>query len=293
MKHLNNVDWHATDRCNLRCVSCGHMCSLVNHLNNETDRTIEQAEMDFSILYKVTNNGEYLDNLMITGGECTLNKNLPEILDIAFKYFPNKIKIWSNCINLSLYTEELIQKIKEYNIEVNYTLYIPERNQVIEDFFIKNNIKYCTYYKIFTEGGNKPEFFNRFFTIDEIPNNKEKIYCESKFNCCQLIDQKLYICQYLAFLPYLFNYYKDQDYSNLLEYNQSNLYLDLTKVNDYKEIEEYIENYNEPICQHCIDKWMVENFQEKIPYRIQEWKPSKKQLSEWIIPNIKNLFNKS
>ena len=123
MIHLHNVDWHATDRCNLRCVSCGHFCSLVNHFTDETDRTPEQAEADFSILYKVTNNGEYIDRLCITGGECTLNKNLPKIIDIAEKYFPNKVILWSNCINTYLYNKELINKLNEYDIKIHISLY--------------------------------------------------------------------------------------------------------------------------------------------------------------------------
>ena len=218
-------------------------------------------------------------------------KNLPEILDIAFKYFPNKIKIWSNCINLSLYTDKLINRIKKYNIPVNLTLYIYERREIIEDFLIKNKINYCIFYKSFIE--EKPEFFDKFFTLDRIPNNEDKIWCESKFNCCQLIDQKLYICQYLAYLPYLFDYFKDKDYSNILEYNNSSLYLDLNKINNYQEIVDYIKNYNEPICQHCIDKWMTDDFQDKLQYRVQDWSPSKKQVSEWIIDNIEKIYEKS
>lgn len=67
MQHFNNIDWHVTDRCNLRCVACGHFCSLVNHFSDETDRTPEQAEQDFSLLYHLTNNGEYINNINITG----------------------------------------------------------------------------------------------------------------------------------------------------------------------------------------------------------------------------------
>lgn len=295
MIHLNNVDWHATDRCNLRCVSCGHMCSLVDHLHEEFDRTVEQANEDFKILYKVTNNGEYLDGLMITGGECTLNKYLPEILDVAYQYFPNKIKIWSNCINLSLYTEELIERLIKYNIQVNFTLYIVERKNIIEQFFQSHHINYNIYMKKFSDNNdNQTEFFDKFFTIDEIPNNKDYNWCDSKFNCCQLVNKKLYICQYMAFLPYLFEYYKDQDYSKLIEYTNSSKYIDLEKVQDYKEIEEYITNYNEPICQHCIDKWMIsDDYDNKIKYRIQKWRPSKKNISEWIINNIEEIYKKT
>lgn len=288
MIKLNNVDWHVTDRCNLRCVSCGHMCPLVDYTNTNTDRTIEDAEKDFSILYKKTNNGEYIDNLTLTGGECTLNKNLPEIIKVAYKYFPNKISIWSNCINLSLYTQELISVIKEYNLNVNITLYKPNRKDIIDNFFNKYNIKHVFFNKKFTnDENNNPEFFDKFFTLDEIEGNKDLLYCESKFNCCQLIDQKLYVCQYMAYLPYLFKYFNNQDnLSEQIGYNNSSKYLDLTLVNDYSEIESYIQNYNDDICQHCLDKWTNQNFQDNILKRIQLWKVSNKKLDEWITKNV-------
>ena len=89
MKHFNNIDWHVTDRCNLRCVSCGHMCPLVDHKDISIDKTIEDAEKDFSILYEKTNNGEYIDNITLTGGECTLNKNLSDI-QLIQEFFPKE-----------------------------------------------------------------------------------------------------------------------------------------------------------------------------------------------------------
>lgn len=289
MKKLNNVDWHVTDRCNLRCVSCGHMCPLVDYTNNNTDRTIEDAERDFSILYEKTNNGEFVDNITLTGGECTLNKNLPEIIKIAYKYFPNKISIWSNCINLALYTSELISVIKEYNLSVNITVYRPNRVTFIDDFFNRHEIPHQFYNKKFVDNtNNDPEFFNKFFSIDEIEDNKEILNCYPKFNCCQLINQKLYVCQYMAFLHYLDEYFKN-DIGKKIGYESSNKYIDLTQVKDYQEISDYIEYYNEDICQHCLDKWMEIDYDDKIAKRIQPWRVSNKEINEWIIQNVKNL----
>lgn len=288
MIKLNNVDWHVTDRCNLRCVSCGHMCPLVNHKNTNTDRTVEDAERDFSILYKVTNNGEFVDNITLTGGECTLNKNLPEIIKVAYKYFPNKVTIWSNCINLTLYTQELISVIKEYNIKVNVTLYKYDRLETIKNFLNNNGIQNQIYTKQFTGNSSTPEFFNKFFTLEEISGNKDSAFCESKFNCCQLIDQKLYICQYLAYLHYLIDYFGN-NIADQIKYTNSNKYLDLTQVKDYQEISDYIENYNEDICQHCIDKWMCKDFNNKVSKRVQPWRISNKDINEWIIEKIEDL----
>ena len=291
MIHLGNVDWHATDRCNLRCVSCGHFCSLVNYFNDETDRTPEQAEADFSILYKTTNNGEYVDQLCITGGECTLNKNLPQIIDIAEKYFPGKVIIWSNCINTYLYTEELINKLKEYNISINISLYNSKVESTINDFLNKNNLKAITYIKTFdNKRDSKFQFFNKFFTRNKIENihNDE---CKSKFWCGQLKDQKYYPCQYLAYIDYYINYFNDNELINQLNLKEDNRYIDLTKVNNYEEIEQFIINYNEEICDHCIDKFMYADYDNRVIQRLQNWKLSSKKQDEWIINDITELFS--
>lgn len=287
MYYLNNVDWHVTDRCNLRCISCGHFCPLVNYQTLEYDRTIEDAEKDFKILYEKTNNGEFIKNITLTGGECTLNKQLPEIIEVAEKYFNHKVTIWSNCINLSLYNQHLLEIIRKYNITINITLYKPERKERILEFFNKQNINIQLFDKNFT-GNDNPEFFKSFFTLDPIPNNENLLWCEPKFNCCQLKEQKLYVCQYMAYLPYLFDYFKNNN-SKKIGFDNSNKYLDLNEINNYQEIEQYILNYNEEICQHCIDKWSYVDFQEKVYKRVQPWKVSNKEIGEWIIKNINEL----
>ena len=291
MEHFNNIDWHATDRCNLRCVACGHMCALVDYQNKSVDRTPEQAEADLSLLYKLTNNGEYVDNISITGGECTLNTKLPEILDVAYKYFPNKIMIWSNAINLNLYTEELINKIKEYNIKLQITLYNLNNESRINDFFNSHNISYNIYYKIFDDT-NELKFFSKFFTVKPIENNNDTTWCGSKLNCCQLKDQKLYVCQYLGYLNYLFDYF-GEEYADKLEYNTSSQYLDLTTVTDYAEIYDYVVNYNENICKHCVDKWAYDDFANKIQTRLVKWHISKQDIKEWICESIDEINSKN
>ena len=291
INHFNNIDWHATDRCNLRCVACGHMCSLVDHTNNNTDRTPEDAERDFSILYEKTNNGEYVDNISITGGECTLNKQLPEILDVAYKYFPNKISLWTNAINLHLYTPELIQRLQNYNITLHITIYNKVHEPNINTFLNINNLYAILYNKSFDTNIANTTFFTKFFTEEPIPNNNNNLYCTSKFNCCQLKDQKLYVCQYMGYLPYLFEYF-GKEYADKIGYNNSSIYLDLTTVNNYEEIYNYVLDYNEDICAHCIDKWAIQDYDTRTKYRLVPWHTSNKQLNEWICKNIDEIIKK-
>ena len=284
MEHLHNIDWHVTDRCNLKCASCGHFASLVNNTEGNTDRTLEQAQQDFEILYNKTNNGEFVDQLCLTGGEPTLHPLLPEIIDIAEKYFPSKVIIWSNCINLKLYNSRLIDKIKEYNISVNVTCYKFNNENTIRTFFNNHNIDATLYFKNFSgDFNNGCEFFNKFFTQNVI---EDIGYCSSKFWCGQLKDQKLYVCQYLGYMNHFINKFGIEE-AHKIGYDENNAYLDLNKVQDYKEIEQYILNYDEDICKHCIDRWNCND----INRRLKHWTTTKENLSEWVIDDINNLKN--
>jgi organic radical activating enzyme len=292
MKYLENIDWHATDRCNLRCTSCGHFCALVNNKTTETDRTPEQAQKDFESLYNATDNGKYVKKLTITGGECTLNKDLSEIIEIAEKYFPSKVILWTNARNRFNLSQELINTIKKYNISLNITVYeLSVFNKYKEDILDKYNIPYTAFSKQWNNT-DYAEFFDKFFTKDKIEINNITKYCYSKYNCGQLVDQKLYVCQYGAFIKYLFN--KFPSLEQILEYNKDTCYIDLTKVNDYSEIENFIDEYNDPICEHCIDKWMniPEEGIDKLYTRIKPWELSKQNLDEWVCDNISFFYDK-
>ena len=282
MNHFHNIDWHVTDRCNLKCSSCGHFASLVSNIKGNTDRTLEQAQQDFEILYNKTNNGEYVDQLCLTGGEPTLNPLLPEIIDIAEKYFTGKIIIWSNCINLNLYTGKLINKIKQYNISINVTCYDFNREQTIRDFFNTYGIHATLYFKNFSGNFNNGcEFFNKFFTQNVIEDTGD---CTSKYWCTQLKDQKLYVCQYLGYMNHFINKFGIEE-AHKIGYDENFAYLDLTKVNDYSEIEQYMNNYDENICKHCIDRWNCND----IKRRLKNWSTTKENISEWVIDDINNL----
>ena len=290
MKHLNNVDWHATDRCNLKCISCGHFCSLVDNTTNISDRTPKQAENDFKILYDKTNKGEFVDNITITGGEPTLNKNLTEILSIANKYFTNKITLWTNAINLNLFTDELINFIEQNNIHICVTIYEVNKsfNRFLNLFYPSTKI---TFYIKNYLGKNTNEFFTKFFTCNKIDNIDDNT-CYDKFVCCQLKDSKLYPCQYLGYISYLFDYFGDK-YKTLLEYDKSNIYLDLNNISSYDDLYKYLEQYNEPICQHCLEKWTKLDFNNRAIYRVIPWETSKQNINEWICDNIDDLINEN
>lgn len=253
MHNLYNVDWHATDRCNLRCASCGHFSCLLDKNDNSYDRTPQQAVEDFSELYRVTNDGEYLEHLTITGGECTLNKDLSEILKIAYNYFPNKITMYTNVINKDLYTDELMSTLQYLNISFECTLYYTKSEKILKELKeLYPNIKYIDY-------GDKENttFYNSFFTKDRIKHIDDG-YCGSKFTCIQLKDKKIYPCQYCGYINIFFNkfgkYWKD-----ILEFHEEQSFINLENINSYEELYQYLEtfDYKNTFCKHCIDKWRL------------------------------------
>ena len=251
MHNIYNVDYHVTDRCNLKCASCGHFANLVNSNDESTDRTIEQANEDLTLLYNITNNGLYLDHLTITGGECSLNKNLINILQIAISLFPNKVTLYTNVINKNLYTNELMTFIEQNNISFECTLYYQKSEDIINELVEQYpNIHYVCY-------GNKENttFFTSVFTKDRI-KNIDKGYCNSKFTCIQLKDKKIYPCQYCGYMNYFFNKFGNH-WKDILEFNDNEVFIDLEIINSYEELYEYLDkfDYTNDFCKHCIDKW--------------------------------------
>lgn len=192
---------------------------------------------------------------------------------------------------MNLYTTELIDRIKRYNITLHITLYHKKNEEKIINFFKSYNITYIIYYKIF-DNTNEIKFFQKFFTKQPIDGNNNTVWCDSKFNCCQLKDTKLYVCQYMGYLNYLFDYF-GQDYAEQIGYASSSPYLDLTQVHDYEEIYNYVLNYNDDICQHCIDKWTSKDFSNRILNRLVNWKTSDKNINEWICENIDKITQNS
>ena len=50
-------------------------------------------------------------------------------------------------------------------------------------------------------------------------------------------------------------------------------------------------NYNEEICDHCIDKFLYADYKNRLKQRLQKWKLSSKKQDEWVINDITELFS--
>lgn len=269
MRNLRNVDYHVTDRCNLNCVSCGHFCPLVPH--SVQHKSLSQVSSDLTLLYNVSEEGSRIDQLTITGGECTLNPNLKNILLIATALFPNKVKIWTNGTN-----HEVLWSLEPLVYDFNLTICMTEYDRV-DPFIIQEckRIFGSHFYYVDRrdhDGNNKVKFFRTFFdhTVDTPLDNI--LHCDARFECNQLVDGKLYPCQYAAYFKYFDEHFKGQHELKLGPGHCINL----KAITDFDDVIRFMDTCTFKLCEHCIDC-----IPEKKQY--QDWCTSKKELSEWYV----------
>lgn len=262
---LSNVDFHLINKCNLNCKCCGHFCPLVE---NEEPQSFENITDQLNILAKITNHGEKLQSLTLTGGEVTLRDDLYKIVEFAVNLFTCEIRIWSNGI---LYKKliELAPLLKAHsnlklfitNYEQKFTYKANEElNKVIPNLFF-----------IDKEESNKIVYFNyQFLDKNEVASENEIFNCVPRLNCNQLVNYKLYVCQYLAYFKYFDAKFKGQ---HNIPWDENLGYIDIRNVKDIQEIKDFMKNFNCDFCKHCID---CLSWRPSIP-----WGISKRNINEW------------
>lgn len=265
MRTLKNVDYHLTDKCNLGCVSCGHFCPLVP--SDTKSKDLRQMISDLQLLYYATDHGKRLDQLTLTGGEVTLNDQLKYIIPIARSFFKNEIKLWTNGINYKKLID-ISDTLLDNNIKICMSDYeLPNVNDIIQNLEVVfgNNFYYVTR----READGHVKFFRTFFDQNNLVSKRDRLNCIARFECNQLVDGKLYPCQYAAYFKYFDNYFKGKHKLTL----GSNYYIDLKKVTEFFQIIQFMETCDFNLCMHCIDC---------LPeHEIQNWGISKKDMSEW------------
>lgn len=285
-----NIDYHVTDRCNLNCVSCGHFCPLVPVTTK--DISLEQAKKDLAHLYKVTDNGTKLTYVTLTGGECTMNKELPEIIDLAYSLFGDKVRMWSNCINLKLWTDKLLQTVKKYNLHINISDYFINDKDEITELFNKNGItNFSFYYRPYDKYDPKISgFFRYFFTEKKFDQH---VMCNTvKVECVQLKDSKIYPCQYAAHLKYLKDAFPEE-FARMNIREDQQMYLDISQDNvTFNDLAKFLIEYDTDLCQHCIDAY-VDTIGYVPDERLQLWRRSRKKVDEWLIKDIDTMYREN
>lgn len=264
---LYNIDYHVTDRCNKKCVSCGHFIPLVP--KNVKYKSLDVVEEDFKALARFPGLSQHLS---LTGGECTLHPQLKEILEMAIKYFPDtQIRIVSNGTNPDRLIELKDIVLAHDNVSILLTNYNSENTTKIGEAYDCKAVQYFVVPGL--DEDERTRFNKAFFCGEKCTTMEQAQKCHYNTECIQLVDKKLYACQYLAYFNYFEDYFKDQ--MKLRTYGDEGIELD--KCTSNKEIEDFICNWIQNLCFYCLDglrndgKYKYTQELTNTGYKLEEW----------------------
>lgn len=166
----------AVRACNLKCNACLHFSNVVNNLE---EYDLHQLDKDFKRLSELFTN---ICCVRIAGGEPLLTDQLPDMIKIIKRYFPDcMVELITNGLLLTKIKKELIDVLHEYEIRINITLYEPTKRIFgeIKEFCKNNNILYIAY------GTDRDSFTRRLYL--EGNGKKDQIYRQCDINRCNIM----------------------------------------------------------------------------------------------------------
>lgn len=266
MENIINIDYHITDYCNLKCISCGHFCPLVPK-SEAKGKDLDTIKKDLTLLKEVV--GDRLDNLNITGGECLTHPQFREVLEIAISLFAPKITIYTNGL-LYRKLDTVEDLIKDSGIMIKMSDYAQDWYEKAVDHL---SDKFGSQFEWISRRGEDGIvwWIHQFFSSrDDIPD-EAIMSCEAREQCLQLVGNRLYVCQYAAYFHYFNDYFEGL---HNLKLGDDEGYIDIAKRPSVEEILEFMRTVKFDLCKHCID--CTRNY-DLIP-----WDRSGKQLDEWF-----------
>lgn len=229
--HLDYVELHVTDKCNLNCNSCSHFSPMVK---KDFDH-FPSFQNDMKRLRELF---EFIINIRLLGGEPFLEKNLNKYVILARDSYPYaKIEVVTNGLLIPGASEKALDAISEQNILVNITLYPPTVKMLprIEDVLQKHNIDYVISQPV-------TDFRKKF--LPQGTSNPEKAFSECTVGryCTFVYCGKLYLCSGAV----LVKYYNECAGTNIVCRDSC---VDLYNTNA-QEILEFLKHCNDS-CRYC------------------------------------------
>ena len=259
------VEVNVVDHCNLNCQMCDHFSPLASPWFLDLD-SFESGCKRLSELF-----GGTMGYIALLGGEPLLHKELPTIIRIARKYFPNThLGIYTNGLLLKHWekneAENLWEVCNENNVGINITVYpiaidIEEITSLSKQYHVK-----CS---VFSDVGNKEYKGIKMSVHNPFDLNgnvkKYEFICCYQFNeCFVLREGKIYLCAPSAYHTIFNNYFKQSLPESPMDY------IDIYKAKSWQEITEFSARRS-PFCDYC----------KIFDRKKQPWAQSKKNISEY------------
>lgn len=248
---IPRLEYHLTNSCNLSCESCSHYTNILKGHTKSPDN-LEQNLEPWSDLLEIP-------QFNILGGEPFINKNIDAFCTIARKILPEStIVIYTNGLLL-----DKIKNIKEHTkcvldnkIEIQLTYHSLSKDYREK---IAPNIKILKYWEKLgikvTYKDGVSSWTKRYHTDekglispfnDENPQESWNI-CTCKY-CPMLIDDKIYKCAPLAYLPYMKSINKTTaDFDPYLQYKP------ISYKDEIDQIKKFFDKNFQPedVCKMC------------------------------------------
>ncbi len=230
-EHLDYVELHVVDRCNLNCNACSHFSPMVredfDHLESfKSD--INQMRLYF----------ERINKIRLLGGEPFLDDKLDEYVVLVRQLYPDSIiEVVTNGLLIPRVPDRILRTISDSGIVVTITLY-PPTAKILDEIITTLN-KYDLEYQVSEMVIN----FHRKFLPDG-SSDPEKAFSECTLGryCTFVYSGRLYLCSGAA----LVKYYNDVSGTDIVCKESS---IDLYNTST-EEIVRFLNQYNDS-CRYC------------------------------------------
>lgn len=261
VKSLRFIEIMISKHCNMACYSCNHFSQLAD----EEFYDLDILEKDLKRLSELTNG--LVEEFRITGGEPLLNPKCAEYFILIKKYFPNStIDLNTNGILLLKQNDLFWETVQKYARVITISGYPLNLDiKALRDKCNSYNIPLSIYIE---EGHEKKVSYKTLLDINSKLEPEDNFYkCGPKNgNCIHLFNGKLYPCCVSANVRF-FNKFFNQNYPIT-----SLDYLDIHQKKVRGPDIAYFLSRPIPFCKYCIQPNKI----------IGEWKPSKKDINEYI-----------
>ena len=284
------IEYHVTDRCNLKCKSCSHFSNLTS-TNKEIPKNFAKIQDDFQKIWEITENGspDCIEKVTLLGGEPLLFKQLIPTIDYVKHLFPydydeGPLQIVTNGILIPKQKKEFWECLRRNKVVVCLSIYPTD--------FTGKKLDHKVFMEILDKEIPGQWYWYSAGPRREIPENEEDfglsgqafsskwlhshydenyeqyaIDCHWRKTCTHLVDNKIYMCPLIAYWKYFDMQFEGQH--NFKIQDEDAIHLD--RINTYEELQEEREKVP-PFCGYCRGHEAV----------VDEWGITKNHISEFV-----------
>jgi len=273
------IEYHVTDRCNLKCKSCSHFSNLTS-TNKEIPKNFAKIQDDFQKIWEITENGspDCIEKVTLLGGEPLLFKQLIPTIDYVKHLFPydydeGTLQIVTNGILLEKMKDDFWECLRRNNITVCLSIYPTDftgkklNHQKFMDILAKEVPGQWFWYSAgpertadsFDEAKIGQQFSSKWLHSHyNEDHEKYSVDCHWRKTCTHLVDNKIYQCPLIAYWKYFDMQFEGQH--NFVIQDEDAIHLD--RVDSFEELQKEREKVP-PFCGYCrgheaiTDQWGI------------------------------------